>query len=52
MAPAWVDREDLDLTADQPEIRKSEWSGQITVHADCMAVIHAVRRPGAALRDQ
>ena len=52
MEPAWEDREELNLTVEQREARKHEWNGQITVHADCMAVIHAVRRPGAALRDQ
>ena len=30
----------------------AEWKGQIVVHADCMAVIHATRRPGTLLRDQ
>ena len=40
------------MTMAEREVRKAEWNGKLTVHADCMAVIHAVRRPGAALRDQ
>ncbi len=36
--PPWEDREELALSEEQRAIRRAEWSGQITVHADCMAV--------------
>ena len=52
MEPRWEDTEETAMTMVEREARKAEWNGKLTVHADCMAVIHAVRRPGAALRDQ
>ena len=52
LEPQWEVGEETTLSDEQRERRRAEWQGQITVHADCMAVIHATRRPGASLRDQ
>ncbi len=50
--PMWEVGEQEDLSEEQRDQRRALWKAQISVHADCMAAIHATRRPGASLRDQ
>ena len=44
--------EKLEMTAQQWCSRIEVWKDNFTVHADCMAVIHATSRQRASIRDQ